>query len=135
MINNNTLGPDSIRQGLLFQRFKCKLARSVNDKNEVRQTSITNSSEREDHNFFLIVNLNPNSVKNSLHMNFFLNLFLPFILNITFISHFLFKISLCSNWINNIYFFLFIVCFFLKKKKKKFLDYLTFPLHTFSTFP
>ncbi|KAG4088859.1 hypothetical protein H8356DRAFT_1722831 [Neocallimastix lanati (nom. inval.)] len=37
-------------------------------------------------------------------MNFFLNLFIQFILNITFYFTLLFKILLCSKWKNNIYF-------------------------------
>ena len=51
----------STRQGLLFRKYKCKLTRSINAENAVRQASRANSSEGEDHNFFQIVNSNPNS--------------------------------------------------------------------------
>ena len=50
----------STRQGLLFQKYKRKLTRSVNAKNAVRQASRANASEGKDHNFFQIVNSNPN---------------------------------------------------------------------------
>jgi len=50
----------STRQGLLFRKYKSKLTRSVNAENAVRQASRANASEGEDHNFFQIVNLNPN---------------------------------------------------------------------------
>jgi len=47
-------------QRLLFQQYKRKLTRSVNAENAVRQVSRANASEREGHNFFRIVNSNPN---------------------------------------------------------------------------
>ncbi|KAG4081558.1 hypothetical protein H8356DRAFT_1335177, partial [Neocallimastix lanati (nom. inval.)] len=50
----------SIRQGLLFRKYKRKLTRSVNAENAVRQASKANASEGEDHNFFQIDNSNPN---------------------------------------------------------------------------
>ena len=50
----------STRQGLLFRRYKCKLARGVNSDNSVRQTSRAIASEGEDDNFFQTVNSNPN---------------------------------------------------------------------------
>jgi len=37
-----------------------KLTRIVNTENSVRQTSRTNASSGEDHNFFQVVNSNPN---------------------------------------------------------------------------
>jgi len=49
-----------IRQGLLFRRYKRKLVRSANAENAVRQTNRVNASKGEDHNFFQIVNSNPN---------------------------------------------------------------------------
>ena len=48
------------RQGLLFRKYKRKLTRSVNAENAVRQVCKANASEGEDHNFFQIVNSNPN---------------------------------------------------------------------------
>ena len=50
----------STRQGLLFRKYKRKLTRSVKAENAVRQASRANASEREDHNFFQIIYLNPN---------------------------------------------------------------------------
>ena len=47
-------------QGLLFQKYMGKLTRSINTENTVRQVSKVNASEEEDHNFFQIVNSNPN---------------------------------------------------------------------------
>ena len=44
------------RQGLLFQKYKRKL------KMQLKRASRANTSEGEDHNFFQIVNSNPNSV-------------------------------------------------------------------------
>ena len=46
----------STRQGLLFQKYKRKLTRSVNTENAVAGPI---ASEGEDHNFFQIVNSNP----------------------------------------------------------------------------
>ena len=46
----------STRQGLLFRKYECKLTRSVNAENAVRQANRANASEGEDHNFFQIVN-------------------------------------------------------------------------------
>ena len=47
----------STQQGLLFRKYKCILARTVNAenvvRNVVRQASRPNVSEGEDHNFFL----------------------------------------------------------------------------------
>jgi len=43
-------------QGLLFQKYKRKLTRSVNTENAVAGPI---ASEGEDHNFFQIVNSNP----------------------------------------------------------------------------
>ncbi|KAG4100160.1 hypothetical protein H8356DRAFT_1346061 [Neocallimastix lanati (nom. inval.)] len=40
--------------------YSCKLTRRVNAENEVRQASMSNAFEGEDHNFFQIVNSNPN---------------------------------------------------------------------------
>jgi len=50
----------STLQKLLFWRYKCKPTRSVNTENAVRQATRTNASEGKDHNFFHIVNSNPN---------------------------------------------------------------------------
>jgi len=50
----------SIRQRLLFRRYKHKLTRSVIAENAVRKASRANDSEGEDHNFFQIINSNPN---------------------------------------------------------------------------
>ena len=50
----------STRQGLLFRKYKRKLTRSLNAENAVRQANRVNVSEGEDHNFFQIVNSNPN---------------------------------------------------------------------------
>ena len=50
----------STRQGLLFRLNQCKLTRRVNTKNALRLASRANDSEGEDHNFFQIVNSNPN---------------------------------------------------------------------------
>ena len=50
----------STRQRLLFRKYNRKLTKSVNAENEVRQASRANASEGEDHNFFQIVNSNPN---------------------------------------------------------------------------
>jgi hypothetical protein len=50
----------STGQGLLFRRYKCKLTSSVNTGNAVKQA---NTSEGEEHNFFQIVNSNPNPKK------------------------------------------------------------------------
>ncbi len=50
----------STRQGLLFRRYKCKLTRSVNADNTVRQASRATTSEGDDDNFFRTVNSNPN---------------------------------------------------------------------------
>jgi len=47
----------SIRQGLLFQKYK------LNTENAVRQASIANASKGEDHNFFQTVNSNFNHEK------------------------------------------------------------------------
>jgi len=47
----------STRQGLPFR----KLTRNVNAENEERQASRANATEGEDHNFFQIVNSNPNA--------------------------------------------------------------------------
>jgi len=49
----------STRQGLQFQRYKQKLARSVNDENAVRQAIRANASEGEDYNFFQINQFKP----------------------------------------------------------------------------
>ena len=50
----------SIRQGLLFRRYRRKLTSNVNAENSLRQGNRINASEGEDHNFFQKVNSNPN---------------------------------------------------------------------------
>jgi len=50
----------SVRQGLLFRKYKRKLTRSINAENEVRKASRANASEGEDHIFFQIDNSNLN---------------------------------------------------------------------------
>jgi len=50
----------STRQELLFRKYKRKLTRNVNAENTVRQASSAKASKGEDHNFFQIVNPNPN---------------------------------------------------------------------------
>jgi len=95
----------STRQGLLFQRYKCKLTRSVISENTVRQASRVNASEGENHNFYQIAISNPNPEYelllnrnllilrwSSLHTNFFLNLFIHFYFEYYyFISHYYIK--------------------------------------------
>ena len=49
----------STRQGLLFRRYKCKLTRSVNADNAVRQASRATASEGDDDNFFVDCQLKP----------------------------------------------------------------------------
>jgi len=79
-------------------------------------------SEVEDHNFFQIDNFNPNPEKEFLsteilqsggllHMNFFLNLFMYFILNITSISLYCLKYYYVQ--IGQIIFIFYIFCVFL----------------------
>jgi len=51
----------STLQKLLFRKYKRKLTKSVNAENALRQASRAHASEGEDHNFFQIVNSNPNS--------------------------------------------------------------------------
>ena len=53
----------STRQGLLYRKYKSKLTRSINAENAVRQASRANVSEGVDHNFFQIVNSNPNPLE------------------------------------------------------------------------
>jgi len=117
----------STRQRLLFRRYKCKLTRSVNAENAVRQASRANASEGEDHNFFQIINSNPNTIisfrqsiqtliRNKYYGGlrlvayelFFLNLFIHFILNITFYFTLLFKYYYIQ--IGQIIYFFFINC-------------------------
>jgi len=46
--------------GLLFRKYMRKLTSSVNAENAVKQASMANASEGEDHNFFQIINSNHN---------------------------------------------------------------------------
>jgi len=88
--------------------------------NGIRQASRASASEEEDHNFFQIVNSNPNLeweflLKRNLIISevrfvayeLFSEFFTHFILNLTFISHYYFKYYYIQIW-QKIFIFLFI---------------------------